>query len=124
MEASNVENKVVVVTGASSGLGASIARLLAQHGATVVLGARRKDRIAQVVEEISAAGGKAIGFSVDVIRRADVEALIKEAVAHFGCVDVLVNNAGISSIAPIEHLNVDDWDRMIDVNIKGVVYGV
>ena len=122
MNDSNIENKVVVVTGASSGLGASTARLLARHGATVVLGARQKDRIDQVVEEISVSGGRAIGVSVDVTKRAEVEALIKEAVDNFSRVDVMVNNAGISSIAPIELLNVDDWDRLIDVDIKGVLY--
>jgi len=124
MKDSIVENKVVVVTGASSGLGASIARLLAQHGASVVLGARRRDRIDQVAEEITSAGGNASGYSVDVTKRVDVEALIQGAIADFGRVDVMVNNAGVSFIAPIERLNVDDWDRMIDANVKGVLYGV
>jgi NADP-dependent 3-hydroxy acid dehydrogenase YdfG len=124
MKDSNIENKVVVITGASGGIGASIASLLAQKGANVVLGARRKDRIDQVVEEISAAGGKAIGFAVDVLKRAEMEAFIKGAVENFGRVDVIVNNAGIMPIAPIQLLKVDEWDRQIDVNIKGVLYGV
>jgi NADP-dependent 3-hydroxy acid dehydrogenase YdfG len=124
MGASNIADKVVVITGASSGLGESTARLLARHGAKVVLGARRKDRIDAVVKEISAGGGKAVGFSADVTKRAEVDALIKGAVDSFGRVDVLVNNAGIMPIAPIGLLKVEEWDRQIDVNIKGVLYGV
>src|SRR5262249_42998767 len=124
METSNIAGKVVVITGASSGIGASTAKLLARQGAKVVLGARRKDRIDAVVQEISAAGGQAIGFAADVTKRADVEALIRGAVDDFGRVDVLVNNAGIMPIAPIQALKVEEWDRQIDVNIKGVLYGV
>lgn len=120
----NIADKVVVITGASSGIGESTAKLLAQRGAKVVLGARRKDRIDAVVKEISAAGGKAIGFAVDVTKRAEVEALIKGAVDNFGRVDVIVNNAGTMPIAPIDALKVEEWDRQIDVNIKGVLYGV
>src|SRR5207249_695115 len=117
-------DKVVVVTGASSGIGESTARLLARHGAKVVLGARRKDRLDAAVKEISAAGGKAISVAVDVTKRAEVEALIRAAVDSFGRVDVMVNDAGIMAIAPIEALKVEEWDRMIDVNIKGLLYGV
>jgi NADP-dependent 3-hydroxy acid dehydrogenase YdfG len=124
MGTSNIAEKVVVITGASSGLGASTAKLLARHGAKVVLGARRKDRIDAVVQEIAAAGGTAIGFAADVTKRADVEALITGAVDRFGRVDVLVNNAGIMAIAPIQLLKVEEWDRQIDVNIRGVLYGV
>ena len=124
MGTSNIADKVVVITGASSGLGASTAELLARHGAKVVLGARRKDRIDAVVQEISVAGGTAIGFAADVTKRADVEALIQGAVDRFGRVDVLVNNAGIMPIAPIQLLKVEEWDRQIDVNIRGVLYGV
>jgi len=124
MGTSNIADKVVVITGASSGLGASTAKLLARHGAKVVLGARRKDRIDAVVQEISVAGGTAIGFAADVTKRADVEALIQGAVDRFGRVDVLVNNAGIMAIAPIQLLKVEEWDRQIDVNIRGVLYGV
>ena len=89
-----------------------------------MLGARRKDRIDAVVQEISAAGGKAIGFAVDVTKRAEVEALIKGAVDSLGRIDVVVNNAGIMPIAPIDAFKVEEWDREIDVNIKGVLYGV
>jgi NADP-dependent 3-hydroxy acid dehydrogenase YdfG len=108
MGTSNIADKAVVVTGASSGLGESTAKLLARHGAKVVLAARRKDRIDAVVNEISAAGGKAVGFTVDVTKRAEVEALIKRAVESFGRVDVLVNNAGVMPIAPISLLKVDE----------------
>ena len=124
METPNVTDKVVAITGASSGLGESTAKLLASRGAKVVLGARRKDRIDSVVKEISATGGKAAGFAVDVTNRRQVETFVKEAVDNFGRVDVLVNNAGIMPIAPIGLLKVDEWDRQIDVNVKGVLYGV
>ena len=124
MGTSGIQEKVVVITGASSGLGESTAKLLARHGAKVVLGARRKDRIDAVVNEISAAGGKAVGFAVDVTKRVEVEALINKAAESFGRVDVLVNNAGIMPIAPIHLLKVEEWDRQIDINIKGVLYGV
>ena len=124
METSNIRDEVVVITGASSGIGESTAKLLARHGAKVVLGARRINRIDAIVKEISTAGGKAIGFVVDVTKCAEMEALIKEAVDSFGRVDVIVNNAGIMPIAPVPALKVDEWDRQIDVNIKGVLYGV
>jgi NADP-dependent 3-hydroxy acid dehydrogenase YdfG len=116
---SNITDKVVVITGASSGIGESTAKLLAQQGARVVLGARRSNRIDAVVQEISATGGKAIGFATDVTKRAEVEALIQGAVDGFGRVDVLINNAGIMPIAPIEALKVEEWDRQIDVKFKG-----
>jgi NADP-dependent 3-hydroxy acid dehydrogenase YdfG len=124
METSNIGDKVVVITGASSGIGESTAKLLARRGARVVLGARRKERLDAVVKEISAAGGKAISFPVDVTKRAEVAALIKAAVDTFGRVDVIVNDAGVMPIAPIDALKVEEWDRQVDVNIKGVLYGV
>ena len=124
MEKANIADKVVVITGASSGIGESTAKLLARRGAKVILGARRKDRIDAVVKEISAVDGKAVGFPVDVTKRSEVEALIKGAVDSFGRVDVMVNDAGIMPIAPMTALKVDEWDRMIDVNIKGLLYGV
>jgi NADP-dependent 3-hydroxy acid dehydrogenase YdfG len=120
----NIEGKVVVITGASSGLGESAARLLAARGAKVVLGARRKERIDAVVKDIIAKGGSALGFKTDVMRRGDVEALVKGAMERHGRIDVLVNNSGIMPIAPMSALKVEEWDRMIDVNIKGVLYGV
>lgn len=120
----NIEGKVVVITGASSGLGESTARLLAASGAKVALGARRKDRIDALVKDITAKGGSAIGFKTDVTKRSDVEALVKGAMDKYGRIDVIVNNAGIMPIAPLAALKVEEWDRMIDVNIKGLVYGV
>jgi NADP-dependent 3-hydroxy acid dehydrogenase YdfG len=124
MTTSNIADKVVVITGASSGIGESTAKLLARRGAKVVLGARRKDRLDAAVKEISAAGGKAVSFAVDVTKRADVRALISGAVESFGRVDVIVNDAGIMPIAPIEAIKVEEWELTIDVNIKGLLYGV
>ncbi len=124
MGTSNIADKVVAITGASSGIGEATARLLAGNGAKVVLGARRKDRIDAVVEEITARGGSALGFQTDVTKRADVEALVKGAVDKHGRIDVIVNNAGIMPIAPVAALKVEEWDRMIDVNLKGLLYGV
>ena len=120
----NIEGKVVVITGASSGLGESTARYLAAKGAKVVLGARRKDRIDALVQEITAKGGSALAFKTDVTRRGDVEALVQGAKEKYGRIDVIVNNSGVMSIAPMSALKVEEWDRMIDVNIKGLLYGV
>jgi NADP-dependent 3-hydroxy acid dehydrogenase YdfG len=119
-----IQGKVVVITGASSGLGESTARHLAKLGATVILGARRKDRLDAIVKDIAAKGGKALAVTADVTKRSDVESLVKKAVDTFGKIDVLVNNAGIMPIAPLALLKVDEWDRMIDLNIKGVLYGI
>ncbi len=119
-----IANKVVVITGASSGLGEATARLLAKRGARLVLGARRLERLEKLAAEIAAAGGEAIAHATDVARRADVEKLIQAAHDKFGRVDVLVNNAGIMPMAAMSKLKVDEWDRMIDVNIKGVLYGI
>lgn len=120
----NIQDKVVVITGASSGLGETTARHLAARGARVVLGARRTDRLQAVVEEITAAGGQAIAVATDVTRAADVEALVAAAVERFGRVDVLVNNAGTMPLSPLAKLKVDEWERTIDINIKGVLYGI
>ena len=120
----NIQGKVVVITGASSGVGESTARLLAGNGAKVVLGARRKDRIDAVVKDITAKGGSALGFKTDVTKRGDVEALVKGAIDKHGRIDAIVNNSGIMPIAPMAALEVEEWDRMIDVNIKGLLYGV
>jgi NADP-dependent 3-hydroxy acid dehydrogenase YdfG len=114
----------VVITGASSGLGESTARLLAEKGAKVVLGARRKDRIDAVVNDITGKGGSALGFKTDVTKRGDVDALAKAAIDKHGRIDVIVNNAGLMPIAPMAALKVDEWDRMVDVNLKGLLYGV
>ncbi|RQS40889.1 SDR family oxidoreductase [Burkholderia sp. Bp8990] len=119
-----ITGKVVVITGASSGLGEATARLLAERGAGLVLGARRLDRLEKLAADITAAGGEAIAVATNVAKRADVENLIKAAQDKFGRVDVLVNNAGIMPMAAMSKLKVDEWDQMIDVNIKGVLYGI
>ncbi|MBU68616.1 MAG: oxidoreductase [Cupriavidus sp.] len=119
-----IANKVVVITGASSGLGDATARLLAERGAKLVLGARRLDRLERLAADITAAGGEAIAVATDVAKRADVENLIKSGLDKFGRVDVLVNNAGIMPMAAMSKLQVEEWDQMIDVNIKGVLYGI
>ncbi len=119
-----IKDKVVVITGASSGLGEATARHLASKGAAVVLGARRLARLEAIVADIRAAGGKAEAVTTDVTRRSSVQGLVDKAAATFGRVDAIINNAGVMSIAPMSELNVEEWDRMIDVNIKGVLYGV
>ena len=119
-----IANKVVVITGASSGLGEAAARHLAAHGATVVLGARRADRIEALAAELTAAGHKARAVVTDVTDRDQVRNLVDAAVREFGRIDVMLNNAGLMPLAPLERLKVDEWDRMIDVNIKGVLYGI
>ena len=120
----NIEGKVVVITGASSGLGESTARHLAKLGARVVLGARRKDRLDAIVKDIQAAGGEALAVTVDVTKRTEVEGLVKKAVDTYGRIDVMMNNAGVMAIAPLTALKVEEWERMVDINIKGVLYGV
>lgn len=119
-----ISNKVVVITGASSGLGEATARLLAQRGAKLVLGARRLDRLEKLATEIAAEGGEAIAVATDVAKRGDVENLIKAGLDKFGRIDVLVNNAGIMPMAAMSKLQVEEWEQMIDVNIKGVLYGI
>jgi NADP-dependent 3-hydroxy acid dehydrogenase YdfG len=120
----NIRDKVVVITGASSGLGAATARMLAAAGAAVVLGARRQDRIDALAAELNDAGGRALALTTDVTDPAQVQALVDAAIAHFGSVDVIVNNAGLMPQAPLERRTIADWDRTIDVNIKGVLYGI
>src|SRR5258706_1867254 len=118
----NIEGKVVVITGASSGLGESTARHVANVGATVVRGPRRKDRLAAIGKDIHAAGGNALAVTVDVTKRSEVEDLVKKAIDTYGRIDVMVNNAGIMAIAPLPALKVEEWERMVD--IKGVLYGI
>lgn len=120
----NIENKVVVITGASSGIGEATARHLAGHGAKVVLGARRVERLGALVSDIEAAGGQALAVATDVTNRTDVATLLDASVKAFGRIDVLINNAGIMPLSALEALKVEEWDRMIDVNIKGVLYGI
>ena len=120
----NIAGKVIVITGASSGMGEAAARHLAAKGARVVLGARRADRIEALAAEITTAGGQATAVATDVTKQEDVQALVDTAVATYGRVDVLINNAGLMPLSSMDRLKVDEWDRMIDVNIKGVLYGI
>jgi NADP-dependent 3-hydroxy acid dehydrogenase YdfG len=121
---SGIQGKVVVITGASSGLGEATARHLAGRGARVFLGARRTDRLSAIVADIERAGGEAAAKTTDVTRRADVEALVQAALQKFGRVDVMVNNAGLMATSPIAKVLVEEWERMVDINIKGVLYGI
>lgn len=120
----NTLDKVVAITGASSGIGEATALELAGRGAAVVLGARRTDRLDALVKKIRGDGGRAELLEVDVTRRADLQRLVELAVERFGRLDVLVSNAGIARIAPVGDLDVDDWDAMIDVNLRGVLHGI
>ncbi|WP_405590343.1 SDR family oxidoreductase [Streptomyces sp. NBC_01190] len=122
--AGTLEQKVVAVTGASSGIGASTARLLARSGARLVLGARREDRLAELAEELRGAGAEVAYRAVDVRRRTDLAALVELAGSRFGRLDVLIGNAGIGPISELDELRVDDWDAMVDINLKGLMYGV
>ncbi len=119
-----IEGKVIAITGASSGIGEATALLLAERGAKVVLGARRADRLASLAARISTAGGEAAYESIDVKRHDDLTRLVALARERYGKLDVLVSNAGIGPISLLDDLRVDDWDEMIDVNIKGVLYGI
>jgi len=120
----NIQNKVIVITGASSGIGEATARLLAERGAKVVLGARRTERLAVIAEEINSAGGHAQFRALDVTDQQDVQRFVDFAVEHYGRVDVLVNNAGVMPLSRLDALKVDEWNRMIDVNIRGVLHGI
>jgi NADP-dependent 3-hydroxy acid dehydrogenase YdfG len=119
-----IQDKVVAITGASGGIGRATALLLAKRGARVVLGARRAEEIATVAAEIENAGGQAVWRPTDVTKKADLEALVALAGERFGRLDVLVSNAGIGPISRFDALRVDDWDAMIDINLKGVLYGI
>lgn len=119
-----IENKVVVITGASSGIGAETAKLLASQGAKVVLGARREDKLAALTDEIIDAGGQAVYRVTDVTKPADNENLVQLAKDAFGGIDVMFLNAGLMPVAPLSALHVAEWNRMIDVNIKGVLNGI
>lgn len=120
----NIAGKVIVITGASSGMGAAAASHLAARGASVVLGARRGDRIEKLTAKIKEADGKATAVVTDVTKREDVQRLVDTAVQTYGRIDVLINNAGVMPLSPLDRLKVDEWDRMIDVNLKGVLYGI
>lgn len=119
-----VKGKVIAITGASSGIGEASARLLAERGARLVLGARRRDRLQALADEIAAAGGEAAYLATDVKRRADLDALVELAGQRFGRLEFLIGNAGVGPISLLNALRVEDWEEMIDVNLKGFLYGV
>src|SRR6267154_110498 len=119
-----ISGKVVAVTGASSGIGEATALLLAERGAAVVLGARRTERLDQIAQQICDRAGRAVSRATDVTRSEDLQRLVDAAVTEFGRLDVLVSNAGISKIGPMADLDVDGWQAMIDVNLRGVLYGI
>ena len=120
----NITGKVIVITGASSGLGEATARHLAAKGALLVLGARRTDKLEAIAKDLRAAGAQVEVLTTDVTSAAQVTALVQKGVDAFGKVDVLVNNAGLMAIAPLNEGKVEEWERMIDINIKGVLYGI
>lgn len=120
----STQNKVIVITGASSGIGEASAKLLAKNGAKVVLGARRESRLQTIVNDIKQAGGQADYRVTDVTKPDDLKALVAQAKATFGGIDVIFNNAGIMPSSPISALHIDEWNAMIDINLKGVLNGV
>lgn len=121
---SGIEGKVVVITGASSGLGEAAARLLSAQGASVVLGARRIDRLRSLADQLMHDGAKALALQTDVAHFDQVKKLVDAASLAFGRIDVMINNAGLMPSSLLERLKIDDWNQMIDVNIKGVLYGI
>ena len=120
----NIKGKAIAITGASSGMGKAIAIELAKNGAKVVLGARRTEQLQQLVEEIKSTGGEATCTTIDVKNKADLVRLVNTAVEHYGKLDVIVNNAGVSQLSRIDELDIDGWEEMIDINLKGVLYGM
>jgi NADP-dependent 3-hydroxy acid dehydrogenase YdfG len=121
---SGIEDKVIAITGASTGIGEAAARLLAQRRAKVVLGARRSDRLEALAAQIAQEGGAVAWAPIDVRRREDVAALVALAQERFGRLDVLISNAGVMPISPFDELRVDDWEAIVDVNLKGVLHGI
>ncbi|OWV98089.1 SDR family oxidoreductase [Rhizobium sp. R693] len=120
----NVKSKVIAITGASSGIGRATALRLASHGAMLVLGARRTEQLEALQREIEAGGGSAVFRQTDVRDRTSMQALVDLACNEFGRLDVLVSNAGIGPISKLDELLLDDWDAMIDINFRGVLYGI
>jgi NADP-dependent 3-hydroxy acid dehydrogenase YdfG len=124
MQNISIKGKVVAVTGASSGMGKAIAIELAKNGANVVLGARRTEQLQQLVEEIKSKGGQAVFAQIDVKEKADLVRLVNTAVEEYGKLDVIINNAGVSQLSRIDELDIEGWEEMIDINLKGVLYGM
>lgn len=120
----NLQSKVIIITGASSGIGKTTAKFLAQHGAKVVLAARREDRLKTIADHILQEGGNAVYKQTDVTKSEDMQKLAQFSLEKFGRIDVLINNAAFQLISPLHELKVNEWDQIIDVNIKGVLYGI
>src|SRR4051812_15701987 len=120
----NIAGKIVVITGASSGLGEATARMLSAEGATIVLGARRIDRLQSLAKELTGRGAKALAIETDVRDREQVQRLVDTAVQKVDRIDVMINNPGLMQQSALGSLKVDEWDNMIDINIKGVLYGI
>ncbi|ANN76307.1 SDR family oxidoreductase [Bordetella flabilis] len=118
------QSKAILVTGASSGIGEAAARMLAAQGHRLLIGARRTERLAELAAELKAAGGSVIYRELDVTSAASVKAFAQQALDSFGQIDVIVNNAGVMPLSPLRAIKVDEWDRMIDVNIRGVLHGI
>jgi len=119
-----IENKVILITGGNTGIGAEVARLLASRGAKVAIAARRQSKTEEVIEEITRAGGDVRGYLLDVTDKHQVESVVSAVIRDFGRLDVLINNAGLMPIRPMLEVNTDEWDAMIDVNLKGTLYGI
>ena len=119
-----LDGKVVAITGASSGIGAATARLLARSGARLVLGARREERLVELAAELRGTGAEVVYQAIDVRRRADLAAFVELAGTEFGRLDVLIGNAGVGPVSALDDLRVDDWDAMVDINLKGLMHGV
>ncbi|MGL6103333.1 MAG: SDR family oxidoreductase, partial [Exiguobacterium acetylicum] len=119
-----IQGKVIIITGASSGIGEATARLLARQGAKLVLGSRRNDRLAKLVDSIQADGGEAIYQETDVVKLEDNQRLIEAALTAYGRIDAIFLNAGLMPSSPLSALQVDEWNQMIDVNLKGVLNGI
>jgi len=124
MDKKAIAGKIVFITGGSSGLGEATARYLATRGAKLVIAARRKDKLDKIAADITAAGGQALALELDVTKAEAVKAAIDAAVKHYGRLDVLINNAGLMAIAPMSQTRLNEWERMVDINIKGVLYGI
>ena len=120
----SLHGKIVAITGASGGIGEATARLLAQRGATVVLAARRSERIDAIAQEVREQGGRAATCVVDVTKAEDLQRLVATTIDQYGRIDVLVNNAGIAPISPLADLDTESWSAMIDVNLRGMLHGV
>jgi NADP-dependent 3-hydroxy acid dehydrogenase YdfG len=119
-----LKNKVAIITGASSGIGEATAKALSKEGARIVLAARRIDRLEKLKAEIEKSGGNAIVVKTDVVKRKEVENLARITLEQFGKIDILINNAGLMPLSFVKNLHVDEWERMIDVNLKGVLYAI